>query len=144
MGTRGIIGQVARIREQANFLIEEEIKKCGIEHMLPAHGALMGILFAQNEPVPIKFLVDRLRRAKSSVTEMLKTLQRYGYVHKVQDQADKRVMMVELTEEGRALRGDFEGISKTLLERVYGEMPERERERLMEGLIIIEKNLRGE
>ena len=141
MDTRGIIGQIARIREQANLLIEAELRQRSIEGIVPAHGPVLAFLFQQSRPVPIKTVVENVRRVKSTVTVMINTLEKHGYIRKSPSESDNRVTYVELTPKGRRFRKDFEDISKSLLTRVYGDMSEKDRERLVKQLENIESNL---
>src|SRR5690349_16374466 len=62
---RGIIAQLARLREAANLAIEKELQARGMTGILPAHGAVLNYLFTQQEPVPIESLVTRIGRVKS-------------------------------------------------------------------------------
>ncbi len=141
MNTHGIVGQIARIREAANLLVERELKVRQMEGIVPAHGSLLGYLFAQSEPVPIKALVEHVGRVKSTVTGMLNTLERYGYIRRFRSTEDQRVVYIALTERGHALRGDFEAISGLLLAQVYGKMPQEERKTLVRLLAVLEHNL---
>jgi len=143
MDTRGIVGQIARIREQANLLIERELRERSITGIVPAHGSVLVFLFQQSKPVPIKMIVEDVRRAKSTVTAMVNTLERHGYVRKLPCESDNRVTYVELTPKGRRFRKDFDDISKSLLDRVYGDMSVKDRERLVRQLEQIEQNLRA-
>lgn len=138
---QGIIGQVARVCEGANLLVERELRDRGIRGIVPAHGTVLRVLLEQDGPVPIKAVVEDVRRVKSTVTGMLQTLERHGYVRKLPCEADSRVTLVELTEAGRALRDDFEAISQTLLDRVCRDMPPADRLRLVELLEQVERNL---
>ena len=141
MNTQGIVGQIARIREQANLLIEKELRNRSIQGIVPAHGAVLVCLFRHSKPIPIKVVVERTGRAKSTVTAMVKTLERHGYILKTMCQSDNRVTYIELTRKGRALRKDFDDISKRLLRRLYGKMSKNNREKLVGQLEIIEQNL---
>ncbi len=141
MDTRGIIGQIARIREQANLLIEAELRRRSVEGIVPAHGPVLAFLFQQSKPVPIKKVVENVRRVKSTVTVMINTLEKHGYVRKLPSESDNRMTYVELTPKGRRFRKDFDEISRVLLNRIYGDMSERDRERLVKQLENIESNL---
>ena len=141
MNTHGIIGQFARIREASNLLIEKELKARSIKGIVPAHGPALLFLFQQNKPVPIKMIVERIGRVKSTVTVMINTLEKYGYIRKSPCETDNRVTFVELTSNGRKLQKDFDEISKTLLEKVYGKMQKKDREELVKQLNQIEQNL---
>jgi len=139
----GIIAQIAEIREAANLILEKELQARGLTGIVPAHGSVLLFLFRQAEPVPIKSLVRQIGRVKSTVTGMLYTLERHGYLVKQGCDQDARSIRISLTDKGWALKKDFEEISEKLLERVYGGMPGDDRQRLMELLAVISGNLRG-
>lgn len=141
MNTEGIIAQIARIRESANALIEAELRKRSIKGIVPAHGTVLQFLFQQSKPVPIKAVVERIGRVKSTVTVMINNLERHGYVRKLPCDSDSRVTLVELTPTGRKLRKDFDQISKTLIDKVYGDMKKKDRQALVKWLDVIEVNM---
>ncbi len=137
----GIAGQIGRIREKANALVEEELKRRGIRGIVPAHGPALAFLLRQTKPVPIKAVVENVRRVKSTVTVTVSTLEKHGYLRKFPSETDARVTYVELTAKGCRLRKDFEEISQVLLSRLYGNISEKEQERLVRQLDTIEANL---
>ena len=137
----GIAGQIARIREKANALVEKELKHRGIKGIVPAHGPVLSFLLRQSEPVPIKAVVESVRRVKSTVTVTISTLERHGYLRKFPSETDARVTYVELTAKGRGLQKDFEEISRALRSKLYGDMSAKDRERLVKQLDEIEENL---
>lgn len=138
---RGIIARIARIREAANLIVEKELLARGMTGIVPAHGSVLNFLFRQEAPVPIKSLVRQTGRVKSTVTGIVNTLERHGYLFKQCCDQDARSVRIGLTDEGWALKNDFEEISEKLLGRVFGDMPESDRQRLMELLAVIEDNL---
>ncbi len=138
---RGIAGQIGRIREKANALVEQELKDRGIEGIVPAHGAVLSFLLQQKRPVAIKAVVENATGVNSTVTVMIDTLEKHGYVRRLPCETDSRVTYVELTPKGRRLRKDFEEISGALLSKLYGDMSEKDRERLVKQLERIEGNL---
>ena len=137
----GIVGQIGRIREKANALVENELKSRGIKGIVPAHGPVLSFLLRQKEPVPIKAVVESVRRVKSTITVTIKTLEKHGYLRKLPCETDSRVTYVEVTPKGRRLRKDFEEISRALRSKLYGDMSERNRKRLVGQLDEIEENL---
>ena len=138
---QGIAGQIARIREKANALIDGELKARRIKGIVPAHGPVLSFLLRQSEPVPIKAIVEEVRRAESTVTVTIDTLERHGYVRKSPCQTDNRMTLVELTTTGRKLRKDFEQISEALLDKLYADMSKKDRQLLVRQLEVIEANL---
>ena len=141
MNTQGIIGQFARIREAANLLIEKELKARSIEGIVPAHGPALVFLFQQKKPVPIKAVVESIGRVKSTVTVMINTLEKHGYIKKSPSETDNRVVNIELTPKGRKIKKDFDEISTILIDKVYGSMKKKHREELVNQLNQIEQNL---
>jgi DNA-binding MarR family transcriptional regulator len=137
----GIVGQIARIREKANVLVEKELKGRGLKGIVPAHGPVLVFLLRQKEPVPIRAVVESVGRVKSTVTVTIGTLEKHGYLRKFPSETDGRVTCVELTPKGHGLRKDFEEISRALRSKLYGNMSEEDRERLVRQLGEIEENL---
>jgi DNA-binding MarR family transcriptional regulator len=138
---KGIAGQIGRIREKANALIEKELKSRGIDGVVPAHGAVLAFLLRQDEPVAIRAVVESVGRVKSTVTVTIRTLEKHGYLRKFPSETDARVTYVELTPKGRALREDFDEISRVLSRRLYGDMSASDRRHLVGQLERIEENL---
>lgn len=137
----GIAGQIGRIREKANALVEHELKNRGLKGIVPAHGPVLAFLLQQSQPVAIRAVVEHVRRVKSTVTVTVRTLERHGYLRKFPSETDARVTYVELTPKGCGLRKDFEEISQALRSKLYGDMSHEDRERLVRQLDQIEANL---
>ncbi len=137
----GIAGQIGRIREKANALVENELKSRSIKGIVPAHGPVLAFFLQQKRPVAIKAVVEHVRRVKSTVTVTISTLEKHGYLRRLPCETDARVTYVELTAKGRGLQKDFEEISQMLRSRLYGNMRPKDRERLVKQLGEIEENL---
>ena len=143
MNTQGIIAQIARIKEAANSIIEAELRDRSIKGIVPAHGPVLSFLFQQNKPVPIKAVVENVRRVKSTVTVMINTLERHGYLQKLACDTDNRITLIELTPTGHKLRKEFKAISSSLLARVYQGVKKQDRQTLVDLLEVVETNLKG-
>ena len=143
MNTQGIIAQIGRIRESANALIESELRNRSIKGIVPAHGPVLIFLFPQTEPVPIKAVVEKVGRVKSTVTVMINTLERHGYLRKLACDTDNRVTLIELTPTGKKLEKDFKQISRDMLALIYRDMKTKDRQRLVDLLEIVESHLTG-
>lgn len=139
--TRNIVSRIARIREAANSFIEQELHARGLNGIVPAHGVVFAFLFQQQEPVPITSLVKQSGRAKSTVTGIVKTLERHGYLFRQVCPDDSRSVQIGLTEKGWAIKHDFADISDLLGARVYGDMTSEDCDHLSELLEKVETNL---
>lgn len=141
VNTAGIIAQIARIKEAANTLIETELRNRSIKGIVPAHGPVLMFLFQQTKPVPIKAVVEKVGRVKSTVTVMINTLERHGYVRKLACDSDNRVTLIELTPNGKKLQKDFKEISHCMISQIYRDMKIKDRQTLVGLLEIVESNL---
>ncbi len=137
----GTFERIARVHELGNLLIEQELQRRGATGVLPAHGGVLAFLFRQSEPVPIKDLVAFTGRAKSSVTGVIKTLERCGYLSRTQHPDDLRSWRIQLTQDGRDLGPAFQETSHRLMGTVLQGLSEGEQATLLSLLIRIEDNL---
>lgn len=137
---RRIISQIADIRESANSFIEQELKARGLTGIVPAHGSVLAYLFQQHGPVPMTSLVKETGRVKSTISGIIKTLEKHGYVFRQACPDDARSSQIELTDKGRSIKTDFEEISDLLLKKTYGDMPQQDRECLAILLAKLKQN----
>jgi DNA-binding MarR family transcriptional regulator len=135
---------MARIHELGNLLIERELERRGALGVLPAHGGVLAFLFRQTQPVPIKDIVAFTGRAKSSVTGVVHTLERCGYLGRSQDADDLRSWRIHLTESGRDLLPAFQATSESLVGTVLEGLSDTEQATLVDLLVRIEANLTSE
>ncbi|GFO55738.1 hypothetical protein GMSM_27450 [Geomonas sp. Red276] len=140
MQSQGIISLISSIRDRANELIGDLLAKRGITGVVASHGSIFVSLF-QEGPLSMSELAVKIGKKKNTVTVLVEKLTREGYVRVRKSPSDGRVTIVELTEKGEGFRGDFEEISRVLLERVWGEMPLEERESLVAKLRVLAGNL---
>lgn len=62
----------------------------------------MMVLWAENE-ISVKRLGSRLYLDSGTLTPLLKALEQKGYVNRIRSKEDERVLLVRLTEQGKAL-----------------------------------------
>ncbi len=136
----GVISQIAKIRERINRLIVQELREHGIDGIVTSHGDIFYVLFRHDE-LTMQETADLIGKDKSTVTALVDKLMKAGYVEKRQNEADRRVTFIRLTEEGQRLRPDFHEISVTLLARIYAGFTEQEKETLMSLLTRIQENI---
>lgn len=143
MKTEHVVALVGRVREQANALLIAQLKKYGHDGLAPSHGALLHTLFSRGT-MPMGALAEAIGRQKNTVTTLVHKLEAAGYVVREPSQEDSRVTLVSLTDKALAARADFESISRTLLDAAWGNMPQHEREALVQGLETVLHNLGGQ
>jgi DNA-binding MarR family transcriptional regulator len=75
---------------------------------LSPHQARALRVVARSEPTRMGVVAEHLRIAPRSATEVLDGLQERGLVRRLADPADRRAVLVELTDEGRALLAEVD------------------------------------
>jgi DNA-binding MarR family transcriptional regulator len=138
--TDHVIVLIPTIRDKANKLIDKELRARNIHGLAPSHGAILFELF-HLETIPMKEVAKRINRDKSTVTALINKLTALGYVEKIKDPNDNRIMLVSLTKKGRELKPDFDQISNILLKRIYKNYSTQEKETIILGLERLLKNL---
>lgn len=143
MRTNHLIALASALRFHALEFLTAELRKAGIDDLIPSHGAVLAMLFGRGGTASMKELVAASGRGKSTFTEMVKALERRNYVIRSKDPADARGVLLEITDKARDLQPVFEAISHRLLEVAWGEMPQPDRERLSGLLESVVANLKG-
>lgn len=140
MKTEAVISTISRIRDAANELIVTELTKRGAKGIAPSHGDILVVLY-HHGPQAMGQLAARIGRKKNTITVLVEKLRAAGYVELQKSSEDARVTIVELTEKGEAFQSDFQEISTLLLDRVWGNIPKKDREQIMAGLQRIADNM---
>jgi DNA-binding MarR family transcriptional regulator len=78
----------------------------------------------ERAPRSVKELSGVLRLEPATLSPLLKRLEAIGYVRRGRDAVDERMLRVELTDAGRALRGQAESIPHRIVERLGMELDE--------------------
>lgn len=135
-----VVARASRIREAANALILRELERHGVKGLVPSHGSLLCLLYAETN-VSMCVLAERLHRTRPTVTVLVDKLVALGYVTREQDLGDRRVTWVRLTDAGRALLPVFEAVSDTLDGAVRRGLSDAEAATLEELLRCVQENL---
>lgn len=140
MSTEAIIHLAAQVRERANALIVSELERRGAAGLAPSHGAILVQLYRQG-PLPMNRLASLIGRKKNTLTSLIAKLEALGYVARQPDPQDSRVSLIAPTDQALRFRRDFEEISRLLLDKAWGAMPQDQREALVRGLEQVANNL---
>lgn len=124
-----IFANAARLREKGNSFILAELKKAGINSLVPSHGDILAYLL-KHQSCNMSELARQVRRSKSTLTVLVEKLEKHGYVKRLADQRDSRNILVTLTEKGRNLQQIFDNISQGLAQLVCRNLTQQEIELL--------------
>src|SRR5436190_15152879 len=76
----------------------------------PASGLVLSIVADAESPLPPNQIADRLIISRATVTGLIDSLERRGYVQRRPHPADRRMLLVDLTERGRQVANAFRPI----------------------------------
>lgn len=130
MNKRDIISLISKIREKANRFIVSEMAQNGIGDIAISHGDIIYALY-NNSKMTMAEIAKKIGKDKSTVTALVDKLVRLGYVIKERDTEDTRVVYVSLTNKGIEIKPIFEKISKDVLETLYSDISENDKEDLI-------------
>lgn len=114
IGSSDLVSALSRALREANRYLAEQLDAAGLGELSPSHGDILAQLFAE-EPLAMQDLARAIHRDPSTVTALVRKLAAAGYVETSKSLDDGRVMLVALTDEGRALEPVFERISASLV-----------------------------
>lgn len=129
--SKGIASYNSLLRTQINEFLKFKLKEIGREELVPSYGSLLHCIYNKGGRVQIKYLYDTLLKQRSTITEMVKRLEKLGYLIKESCPDDKRVTYVVATEKAWEFKKDFEKVSEDLLERVFQGFSEEEEDEFM-------------
>lgn len=97
------------------------------------HGKIkLLILISKNDGIIQRDLAEMLDMRPSSLTEMISSLEKSLLIKRQQDENDRRIMHVYLTEEGKNIIEDFVKSKDDLPDFIFGCLSEEEKEKMLE------------
>jgi DNA-binding MarR family transcriptional regulator len=73
----------------------------------PSSALALGILADAEEPLAPHQIAEKLIISRATITGLLDSLEKRGYVRRVPHRSDRRMLLIELTESGRQVAHDF-------------------------------------
>jgi DNA-binding MarR family transcriptional regulator len=73
----------------------------------PSSALVLGILADSAAPLPPNQIAERLIISRATVTGLLDSLERRGYIRRLPHATDRRMLLIELTDTGRQVAHDF-------------------------------------
>ena len=100
----------------------------------PATGLVLSILADSETSVSPKHIADRLIISRASVTSLLDSLEKRGFVKRQPHPSDRRRLLVELTNSGRQVANQFRPIVHKHQKVWLNALNEKEQEQLIQTL----------
>ena len=142
MRTDIVIGIISNIREKSAQFINGELKERRISGLINSYGTILSAMYDNDGVMTMNGIAQFIGKRKSTVTDMVKKLEKLGYISRQKSERDARVIEVSLTEKGWIFRDTFKEVSAELLEKTYAGFTEEEKEVLMGLLLKIRGNFK--
>ncbi|WP_116205529.1 MarR family winged helix-turn-helix transcriptional regulator [Amycolatopsis circi] len=101
-GTMAAVTGVMRVQQIIQSAVDGALKPHGLT--FARYEALVLLTFSRNSRLPMRVMGERLQLHPTSVTNIVDRLERDGLVKRVPHPTDRRTTLVEITDDGRALR----------------------------------------
>jgi DNA-binding MarR family transcriptional regulator len=114
---------VTQIHHLGRRVFSELLKERGLD-IGPGQGRILFALW-QEDGVPINELTKKTLLRKSTLSELLDSLENAGHVRRVQSEEDRRKVLIQLTEKTRQMLNVYIEVSKEITKIFYeGFQPE--------------------
>jgi len=117
------------IRERINKELQHKLKENGIG-INCGHIWLISLVYLKDGKIEIKELVKQLEKKKSTVTEMINTLEKNGFLVKYQSKEDKRVYYVETTAKAKEMKPLIMDIIEEIKSKLFDSFLEEDKSHL--------------
>jgi MarR family 2-MHQ and catechol resistance regulon transcriptional repressor len=102
--------------------------------LTPSSGLALGILADAERALPPHQIADRLIISRATVTGLLDSLEKRGYVRRLPHATDRRMLLIEITEAGRQVARDFRLLVHQHQKAWFAALEDPEQERLIQTL----------
>ena len=75
--------------------------------LTPASALVLGILADADAPLPPNQIAERLILSRATITGLVDSLERRGYVRRMPHTTDRRMLLIELTDDGRRIAHEY-------------------------------------
>lgn len=135
-----IIGLISTISEKSSQYINDELRKNGVVDIINSHGTIFSLLYLNKGRITINQIVNKTGKRKSTITDMVKKLEKLGYIIKEKNNDDARITEIVLTDKGWQFKDLFKDISDKLLDTTYFNFTEEEKQTLTDLLFKVKTN----
>lgn len=132
--TQLLINQVMHLYIQRSMSLLRDLK---------IHPGQCGMLWglSKNDGLSQKELAKKLRITPPSITVMIRKMETEGLIVKRQDEKDQRITRIYITEKGREIANQMDGVLEQLEKEAFANMSEQEIMLLHRLLMQMKENL---
>ncbi|AZQ33087.1 MarR family transcriptional regulator [Streptomyces cyaneochromogenes] len=125
--------QLLRFTRRVHRIQKQHLQECGLG-VTPAQSRLLRTLAHYDSPPRMADLAERLEVVPRAVTSLVDGLEASGKVRRVPDPTNRRVIRIELTDDGRAALRELHGARRSAAEEILAPLTDEQREVLGELL----------
>jgi DNA-binding MarR family transcriptional regulator len=115
---------LAKIHYLSGRILAEMLRENRIE-INPAQGRIMYVLW-QEDHIPIKVLAQRTALKKTTLSSMLKRLEKLGYINRKYVEDDRRSILISRSDKDRAWEETYKEVSIRMTEIFYQDFTNEE------------------
>ncbi len=140
MSEANLLYLISQVRMQSFRYLEAQLQNVGLADLPVSFGDVLFVV-ARRQPVEMQEIGLALRKDKSTMTNVVKELERRGYVKRSRDPDDRRRVRVELTSRASEALPAFLKISRKFNRRLTRGFQPAEREALRASLERLVENM---
>ena len=133
---------ISRIKQAGGRLFDRMLDEAGIDAFNGAQGRILYVLW-QEDGVTISQLSGRTSLANTTLTSMLDRMEKAGLIRRTPSPADRRALLIRLTDRARLLQQDYDRISQQMNGMYYAGFTEEEIRQFEGYLMRVLDNLQG-
>lgn len=124
---------ISQIRQVQGRIFQRLLTESGVEEFNGPQGRILYVLW-QEDGVPVSRLVQQTGLAKSTLTAMLARMEGSGLITRENSSADKRQVIIRLTDTARGLQDKYDQVSGEMNRLFYRGMTQEDADTL-DGLL---------
>lgn len=102
-----------------------------LDLQLPKSELLTLLQVDRNGEIIMSQIADFINIPMSTATGLIERLVRKGYIERIRSEADRRIVAIRLTDEGKKLAGEVKESLREVIEKVFEALTEEEEQMLM-------------
>jgi DNA-binding MarR family transcriptional regulator len=140
--SRSAAEAAANLVRTADALLREfDRRRRAIADLSASAFQALAILDGAGEPLPGHTVAERLLVSSASMTSLIDTLERRGLVERHPHPADRRKVLIHLTDDGRAIVDRMLPVVHAASSEAFGHLSEDDRERLVVMMSVVRAGL---
>lgn len=116
---------ITKIKQVQGRIFDSLLQKAGIEEFNGAQGRILYVLW-QEDGLPIIELSKRTGLAKTTLTSMLDRMEAKGFLERVTDGRDRRLLRIFLTSKAKVLNDRYNEVSDEMGQIFYRNFADEE------------------